>query len=53
MNLRYIHTHCHVAPADSQAKTWQRVCLSQHITDRQSGREKNTERTTLCSINGG
>ncbi len=23
------HTHCQVAPADSQAKTWQRVCLSQ------------------------
>ena len=22
------HTHCQVAPADPQAKTWQRVCLS-------------------------
>jgi len=21
------HTHCQVAPADTQAKTWQRVCL--------------------------
>ena len=21
------HTHCQVAPADPQAKTWQRVCL--------------------------
>ncbi len=39
------HTHCQVAPADPQAKTWQRVCLFQHTTDRQSGRKKNTERT--------
>jgi hypothetical protein len=23
-----IHTHCQVAQADTQAKTWQRVCLS-------------------------
>ena len=22
------HTHCQVAPADTQTKTWQRVCLS-------------------------
>ncbi len=26
------HTHCQVAPADPQAKTWQRVCLSLHTT---------------------
>ncbi len=37
------HTHCQVAPADTQAKTWQRVCLFQPATDRQSGRKKNTE----------
>jgi len=39
------HTHCQVAPAQAQAKTWQRVCLLQPATDRQSERKKNTERT--------
>ena len=47
------HTHCQVAPADPQAKTWQRVCLFQRTTDRQSGRKKNTERTTAVWRNGG
>jgi len=27
MNPRSCHTHCQVAQADTQAKTWQRVCL--------------------------
>ena len=27
MNPRSSHTHCQVASADTQAKTWQRVCL--------------------------
>jgi len=40
------HTHCQVAQAAPQAKTWQRVCLLQPATDRQSRRKKNTERTT-------
>ena len=26
------HTHCQVAPADTQTKTWQRVCLFQRTT---------------------
>jgi hypothetical protein len=39
------HTHCQVAPANPQAKTWQRVCLSYRTTDRQS-EQINTERTT-------
>ncbi len=47
------HTHCQVAPADTQAKTWQRVCLFQRTTERQSGRKKNTERTTAVWRNGG
>ncbi len=47
------HTHCQVAPADTQAKTWQRVCLFQPATDRQSGRKKNTERATSVWRNGG
>jgi len=27
MNPHSSHTHCQVAQADTQAKTWQRVCL--------------------------
>lgn len=41
------HTHCQVTQADPQAKTWQRVCLSQHTTkttDKQA--KKNTEAIT-------
>jgi hypothetical protein len=34
------HTHCQVAPANTQAKTWQRVCLFQRTTDRQSERKR-------------
>jgi hypothetical protein len=47
------HTHCQVAPADTQAKTWQRVCLSNRTIDRQSRRKKNTERITAVWRNGG
>ena len=47
------HTHCQVTPAQAQAKTWQRVCLFQHSTDRQSARKKNTERLTAVLRNGG
>ena len=34
------HTHCQVAQADPQAKTWQRVCLSNRTTNRQTDEEK-------------
>ena len=27
MPTLHSHTHCQVAPANTQAKTWQRVCL--------------------------
>jgi len=47
------HTHYQVAPADPQAKTWQRVCLFQPRTDRQARRKQNTERTTSVWRNGG
>ena len=50
MNPYNSHTHCQVAPADPQAKTWQRVCLFQRTTDRQSERKKNTERTTAVAV---
>ena len=53
MNPYNSHTHCQVAPADPQAKTWQRVCLFQRTTDRQSERKKNTERTTSVWQYGG
>jgi hypothetical protein len=46
-------THCQVAQANAQTKTWQRVCLFQPATDRQTGRKKNTERTTAVWRNGG
>jgi hypothetical protein len=36
------HTHCQVTPADSQTKTWQRVCLS-YRTD-----EKETTKAQHC-----
>lgn len=28
------HTHCQVAQADTQAKTWQRVCLSNRTDEK-------------------
>lgn len=42
------HTHCQVAPADPQAKTWQRVCLPYHTDEK-----RNNEGTTLYKINSG
>jgi hypothetical protein len=42
------HTHCQVAPANTQAKTWQRVWLSNRttITTDKPTDEKNTEAIT-------
>ncbi|MBL7872469.1 MAG: hypothetical protein JNM78_12705 [Cyclobacteriaceae bacterium] len=34
------HTHCQVAQADTQAKTWQRECLPNRTTDRKTDEEK-------------
>ena len=47
------HTHCQVAQADTQAKTWQRVCLSQRTTDRQSTRKTEGQQLTAVWRNGG
>ena len=44
------HTHCQVAPADTQAKTWQRVCLFQRTTDRQSRRKIEGQHPTLSGL---
>ena len=32
MPTLHSHTHCQVAPANAQPKTWQRVCLSNRTT---------------------
>jgi hypothetical protein len=34
------HTHCQVAPADTEAITWQRVCLSNRTIERQTDEAK-------------
>jgi hypothetical protein len=34
MPTLHSHTHCQVAQADTQAKTWQRVCLSHRINEK-------------------
>ena len=47
------HTHCQVVQADTQAKTWQRVCLFQCSTDRQSIRKKEVQHPTAVLRNGG
>ena len=47
------HTHCQVAPADTQAKTWQRVCLSHRTTDRQSTPKTEGQQLTAVWRNGG
>jgi len=49
------HTHCQVAPADPQAKTWQRVCLflthgqkdnAAKMKDKMTGKINNETLTT-------
>jgi hypothetical protein len=38
------HTHCQVAQADTQAKTWQRVCLpirTTQTTDKHADKKNN------------
>jgi hypothetical protein len=44
------HTHCQVAQADTQAKTWQRVCLFQRTTDRQSTRKTEGQPITAVTV---
>ncbi len=47
------HTHCQVAQAEPQAQTWQRVCLSNRTTVRQSGRKTEGQQLTAVWRNGG
>jgi hypothetical protein len=48
MPTLHSHTHCQVAPARAQAKTWQRVCQPHRMTNTtdKPTDEKNTERLT-------
>ena len=52
MPTLHSHTHCQVAQADTQAKTWQRVCLSQITADRQldDRKEGRTANTGLAKV---
>jgi hypothetical protein len=53
MPTLHSHTHCQVAPANTQAKTWQRVCLSHRTTDSQSTRKTEGQQLTAVWRNGG
>ena len=50
------HTHCQVAQADPQAKTWQRVCLSNRTInsenhDRQEGQQLTAPTCNFLRVN--
>jgi hypothetical protein len=53
MKLINSHTHCQVTQADTQAKTWQRVCLFPRSKDRQSTRKTEGQHPTAVWRNGG
>ncbi|MFM2386688.1 MAG: hypothetical protein RL660_1445 [Bacteroidota bacterium] len=44
------HTHCQVAQAITQTKTWQRVCLSHRTTDRLSTRKTEGQQLTAVPM---
>ena len=46
-HMLHSHTHCQVTPTDTQAKTWQRVCLP-YRTDGKI----NNEGTTKAKFHG-
>jgi len=47
------NTHCQGTQADTQAKTWQRVCLFPHSKDGQSTRKSEGQHPTAVWCNGG
>jgi hypothetical protein len=47
------HTHCQVAQADPQAKTWQRVCLSNRTKDSETQDRQEGQQLTAVWLNGG
>jgi hypothetical protein len=51
MNQSYnSHTHCQVAPADTQAKTLQRVWPFQSTMDKQSTRKTEGQHPTAVTV---
>ena len=52
MPTLHSHTHCQVAQANAQTKTWQRVCLSHRTTKTtdKSTDKKNTEPLTAVTV---
>ena len=47
------HTHCQVAPAETQAKTWQRVCLSNRTINSENHDRQEGQQLTAVWRNGG
>jgi len=47
------HTHCQVAQADPQTKTWQRVCLSSRTKDSETRDRQEGQQLTAVWRNGG
>ena len=47
------HTHCQVAQAGTQAKTWQRVCLSNRTKDSETHDRQEGQQLTAVWSNGG
>lgn len=53
MPTLHSHTHCQVAQADPQAKTWQRVCLSNRTKDSVTHYRQEGQQLTAVWRNGG
>ena len=53
MPTLHSHTHCQVAQADTQAKTWQRVCLSNRTKDSETHDRQEGQQLTAVWRNGG
>ena len=50
--MLHSHTHCQVAQADPQAKTWQRVCLSNRTKDSETNDRQEGQQLTAVWSNG-
>lgn len=53
MPTLYSHTHCQVAQANTQTKTWQRVCLSHRTKDSEThDRQEGQQLTAVLQKRG-
>jgi hypothetical protein len=50
MPTLHSHTHCQVAQADPQAKTWQRVCLSNRTKDSETHDRQEGQQLTAVAV---